>query len=169
MLPERNGLKDLDTRYRHRFIDLIVNDEPHPFFQRKNDVDILYTAEITKHQAILLDSSYELKIPTLENDYVTLEINERVKSFTQKKLPGRGLPFLEQPHSRGNLLVQFTIKEMSMSLENNSKEISSLKNEVSELKSSRNLDVVQFLKEHFIEFLLIVAISGMLLKDMLNK
>lgn len=32
MLPERNGLKDLDTRYRHRFIDLIVNDEPRRIF-----------------------------------------------------------------------------------------------------------------------------------------
>ncbi|CDJ42998.1 Lysine--tRNA ligase [Eimeria tenella] len=32
MLPERNSLKDLDTRYRHRFVDLIVNDEPHRIF-----------------------------------------------------------------------------------------------------------------------------------------
>ncbi|CDI75205.1 lysyl-tRNA synthetase, putative [Eimeria praecox] len=38
MLPERNSLKDLDTRYRHRFIDLIVNDEPRRIFMIRSKI-----------------------------------------------------------------------------------------------------------------------------------
>lgn len=38
MLPERNGLKDLDTRYRHRFIDLIVNEEPRRIFTIRSKI-----------------------------------------------------------------------------------------------------------------------------------
>ncbi|KAL8424573.1 hypothetical protein Efla_003689 [Eimeria flavescens] len=38
MLPERNGLKDLDMRYRHRFIDLIVNDEPRRIFTIRSKI-----------------------------------------------------------------------------------------------------------------------------------
>ncbi|XP_026189872.1 lysine--tRNA ligase [Cyclospora cayetanensis] len=38
MLPERNTLKDLDTRFRHRFIDLIVNDQPHKIFSIRSKV-----------------------------------------------------------------------------------------------------------------------------------
>lgn len=85
----------------------IIRDKPHPYFKRDGS-DIRYTAKISLKDALTCRT--HIRVPTLDDEPVTLAIREIIKPTTIKRLSGRGLPLIKEPHKRGDLIVQFDIQ-----------------------------------------------------------
>jgi len=85
----------------------IIKDKPHPYFRRDGS-DIRYTAKISLRDALTCNSS--VRVPLLDGEPVTISLREIIKPTTTKRLPGRGLPLLKEPHKRGDLVIHFDIQ-----------------------------------------------------------
>lgn len=86
-------------------IVFIINDKPHKLFKR-DGADILYTARISLKDALC---GCRLSIPTLENEEITLRVNDIIGPSTIRRISGRGLPYPKEPTKRGDLVVNFDI------------------------------------------------------------
>jgi DnaJ-class molecular chaperone len=103
-------------------IVFIIRDKPHGNFKREGS-DIKYTAKVTLKQALCCAGNWQLRIPTLTGEAVSLNIsNEVIKPNSIKRFQGRGLPYPKEPSKRGDLIVNFDI-QFPDNLSKNAREI----------------------------------------------
>lgn len=82
----------------------IVNEQPHEQFRRSR-FNLEYTAQIHTEDAFL----GEIEIPTLQNNFIKLEIDEYITVNTTKKIVGQGFPIPGKGERHGDLIVKFEI------------------------------------------------------------
>jgi len=83
----------------------IIKDKPHPYFTR-NGSDLIYKVNIGLREALV---GTDIKIRTLDEKTLPLRIAEIIKPNTQRRIEGEGLPLSNQPHRKGDLIIEFDI------------------------------------------------------------
>lgn len=87
-------------------IVFVIKVKPHSIFTRVGN-DLKCTAKITNEQA---NGDKTIQVPTLQGQKISIEASGRVlKASTMRRFKGRGLPLLDDPNQRGDLLVNFEI------------------------------------------------------------
>lgn len=99
-------------------LNISVKVKPHPIFVRK-DNDLCCDVPITLAQAVLGDT---IQIPTLDGDPISYKIPEGTQSHTVTTFKGRGVPYINNPKSRGSLVVTFIV-EIPRNLSSKQKDI----------------------------------------------
>ncbi|XP_064097586.1 dnaJ protein homolog 1-like [Macrobrachium nipponense] len=88
-------------------IIFVIREKPHPAFKR-DDTNLIYSVKIPLRDAWCGTS---VSVPTLEGQRVTLDFkNIIITPQTKKILSGYGLPFLDNPSRKGNIIVHFDIQ-----------------------------------------------------------
>ena len=95
------GTRDDGKPKRH----LRIGVRPHPVFKREGN-DLLMDLDIDLRTAVL---GGKVKVPTLEKS-VLLRIRPGTQSYDEYKLVGLGMPKLEDPDRRGQLIVQVRVR-----------------------------------------------------------
>lgn len=85
---------------------VVVYVKKHPQFEREG-ADLKTKIEIPVTTAMV---GGEVEVPTLENKHVKLKIPAGTQPNTVFRLRGKGLPYMENPSKRGDLLVEVQIK-----------------------------------------------------------
>jgi len=88
--------------------DLIftVREQKHPTYTRVGH-DLEYTVKIVPQEAIL---GGMLRVSTLnKNENKVFEIKGGIGVNSVQRFPGEGLPYLDEPHKRGDLLLRFDV------------------------------------------------------------
>ncbi|XP_051464734.1 dnaJ homolog subfamily B member 13 isoform X2 [Apus apus] len=86
-------------------ITFVVQEKPHPRFKRAND-DLIYVASIPLGKAL---TGCSVDVRTLDGRLLNIPINDIVDPKYCKVVPGEGMPLLQDPRSKGNLLIHFNI------------------------------------------------------------
>lgn len=84
----------------------VIVDKANSKFKRVNHVNIEYTAKVSQRKYF---SGGVVEIPTLENELVWKQINSKILQKGCIRLSRRGLPFANDPHQRGDLIVRFKL------------------------------------------------------------
>lgn len=87
---------------------IVIDEKPHPNFQRKGD-DLIFKAEIDLVTAL---AGGKLAIPHLDNHVALINIlpGEVIKPGDLKTVPGEGMPIYRRSQDFGDLYIQFEIK-----------------------------------------------------------
>ncbi|NXJ08456.1 DJB13 protein, partial [Odontophorus gujanensis] len=86
-------------------ITFVVQEKPHPRFKRTND-DLIYVSDIPLGKALV---GCTVAVRTLDGRLLNVPINDIVHPTYCKVVPGEGMPLLEDPRRRGDLLIHFNI------------------------------------------------------------
>ncbi|SOV20339.1 knob associated heat shock protein 40 [Plasmodium gaboni] len=68
--------------------------------------DLIYTCPITLEQAL---TGHKFTIKTLDDRDIDIQVDEIVTPLTTKIIPNEGMPYMENPQMKGNLIVEFDI------------------------------------------------------------
>ncbi|XP_075275670.1 dnaJ homolog subfamily B member 13-like [Opisthocomus hoazin] len=86
-------------------ITFIVQEKPHPRFKRAND-NLVYIATVPLGKALV---GCAVEVRTLDGRLLNIPINDIVDPTYCKVVPGEGMPLLQDPRRRGDLLIYFNI------------------------------------------------------------
>ncbi|OXB54635.1 hypothetical protein ASZ78_002389 [Callipepla squamata] len=99
-------------------ITFVVQEKPHPRFKRTDD-DLIYVTDIPlgkrspSNLGLLLCPQAlvgcTVAVRTLDGRLLNIPINDVVHPTYCKVVPGEGMPLLQDPRRRGNLLIRFNI------------------------------------------------------------
>lgn len=98
-------------------IVFVVRDKVHPIFRREG-LDLVFTQKLPLALALI---GTTIHVPTLDGRVLDLPITDIVKPGFTRVIPGEGMPTVEDPNVKGNLVVEFDI-EFPKSLNTYSKE-----------------------------------------------
>ncbi|XP_018329395.1 dnaJ homolog subfamily B member 13-like [Agrilus planipennis] len=83
----------------------VTEDRPHETFHREND-DLVMTADISLQDALL---GTTVVVNTIDHRTVRVPITDIVHPGYEKIVPNEGMPILENPNTKGNLIIRFNI------------------------------------------------------------
>lgn len=86
---------------------VVVVIKDHPIFKQVNESDLYIEKEILLHQSLC---GFELTIPYLDGNMVKIPIHDVITPGFVKIVPNMGMPRLDDPSQRGNMLIKFHIK-----------------------------------------------------------
>ncbi|PIM99873.1 hypothetical protein CDL12_27629 [Handroanthus impetiginosus] len=84
----------------------VVAEKKHPFFTRQDD-DLELRLEIPLVEAL---TGCNLSVPLLGEQTMNLTIDDMVHPGYQKIIAGQGMPKQNEPKTRGNLVITFSVK-----------------------------------------------------------
>lgn len=87
-------------------IVFVVKDKPHELFKREGN-DLIFKPEIPLVTALTGGS---IEVPTLDGRKIMVSINEIVSPGYRKRVVGEGMPLVNDPSMRGDLVVEFRIQ-----------------------------------------------------------
>lgn len=87
-------------------LNISVKVKPHPIFVRQGN-DLCCDLPITLAQAVLGDT---IKIPTLDGEPVSYKVPEGTQPNTVITFKGKGVPNINSPKNRGNLVVTLVVE-----------------------------------------------------------
>lgn len=87
-------------------IVFIVRQKPHPVFERQDD-DLVYHVQISLEMAL---TGFSVEVETLDGRLISIPFNEIVHPSYRKLVPGEGMPLLNNPSQKGDLIFTFDIR-----------------------------------------------------------
>jgi len=84
----------------------VVKEKLHSRFRRQND-DIIFTAKIPLVKALVQCS---VEVPTLDGRKIEIPVNNVIHPGFTTRVVGEGMPKVEDPSSRGDLIIEFFIE-----------------------------------------------------------
>ncbi|CAH1800025.1 unnamed protein product [Owenia fusiformis] len=87
-------------------IVFIVKDKPHNRFRREG-VDLVYTANIPLGKAL---TNTVIEVNTLDDRVLHVPINDIVNPKYTKSVPKEGMPYSNDPETKGDLIITFDIE-----------------------------------------------------------
>lgn len=87
-------------------IVFIVRDKPHSVFRREG-TNLIYKHKISLGLALV---GTTIHVPTLDGRVLDIPITDIVKPGYTKSVPHEGMPFVEDPNQKGNLIIEFDIE-----------------------------------------------------------
>jgi DnaJ family protein B protein 13 len=88
-------------------IVFIVRDKPHKTFRRDLNANLIYTQPIPLALALI---GTTIHVPTLDGRVLDLPITDVVRPGFTRTIPGEGMPLVDDPKHRGDLIVEFDIE-----------------------------------------------------------
>jgi DnaJ homolog subfamily B member 13 len=89
-------------------IVFIVKDKPHAIFRRDPlEPNLIYTQKIPLSLALI---GTTINVPTLDGRVLDLPITDIVKPGYTRIIPGEGMPFVNDPRKKGDLIIEFDIE-----------------------------------------------------------
>ncbi|XP_051541975.1 dnaJ homolog subfamily B member 13 [Myxocyprinus asiaticus] len=85
-------------------IVFVIRQKQHPRFVRQND-DLYYTAQISLEKAL---TGFSIEVETLDGRLLNIPINNIVHPQYTKVVTGEGMPLVNNPSRRGDLIIRFT-------------------------------------------------------------
>src|SRR5699024_9751648 len=85
-------------------IIFVVRDKPHELFKR-NGPHLEHTIQLSQDQ--LINGTGRFYIPTLEKLNKPIQLEGLIRNNTVKRIKNCGLPFVDDPEKRGDILVRF--------------------------------------------------------------
>lgn len=87
-------------------IVFVIKDKAHPFFKREGS-DLIFTAKIGLKEALC---GTTITVPTLDGRKKQVAISDVINPYTEKRIPGEGLPYPKMTNKNGDIIVKFDIK-----------------------------------------------------------
>ncbi|XP_074775322.1 dnaJ homolog subfamily B member 13 isoform X3 [Athene noctua] len=87
-------------------ITFVVQEKLHPRFKRAND-NLIYVATILLAEAL---TGCTVDVRTLDRRHLKIPINDIVDPQYCKRVPGEGMPLLQDPRRKGDLFIYFNIR-----------------------------------------------------------